>query len=219
MGQVHSYRVASTNEFKDGSSSFSFSFDSSGNLAGKLTASGNSADVAVVGGQPYIRGNSFWSSIYAGSGIPVAQMQVILGKIGTHYVHDPGDVLSLVQDAKQLLPANTPDCMGVHGKLSRGGSEILGGVRVVVINDDGTEPGGMPGRYLVADASPHRLLEADSHGPQALGQQAAHGRCPAGVNITASDIDPSRRTTFTFSQFDTIDPITKPADTVEVAAQ
>jgi len=39
------------------------------------------------------------------------------------------------------------------------------------------------------------------------------------VNITASDIDPSRRTTFTFSQFDTIDPITKPADTVEVAAQ
>ena len=96
---------------------------------------------------------------------------------------------------------------------------MLNGQRVVVINDDGSEPGGMPGRYLVADASPHRLLEADSHGPQTVGQQAANGKCPAGVNITAADVDPSRRTTFTFGQFDTIDPIANPGDTVEISAR
>ncbi|GAC1334565.1 MAG: hypothetical protein NVSMB17_16370 [Candidatus Dormibacteria bacterium] len=219
MRQVHSFRVASTNEFKDGNSSFTFSFDASGNLSGRLQVPGSQADVVVLAGQPYIRGNAFWSGIYSGSRIPPAQLQVILGKIGTHYVHDPNDVLSLVQDSKQLLPGNLPDCMGVHGKLTRGGTERLNGQRVVVLNDDGSEPGGMPGRYLVADASPHRLLEADSHGPQTLGRLAASGQCPAGSNITAGDIDRTRRTTFTFDQFDTIDPIRKPADTVEVAAQ
>ena len=218
MAQVHSYRVSSTNEFKDGTSSFSFSFDASGNLAGNIRTSGTSADVVVVDAQPYIRGNEFWSRIYSGSGIAPAQMQTILGRIGVHYVHDPNDVLSLVSDARQLLPANTPDCMGVHGKLTSGGTEILNGQRVVVVNDDGTEPGGMPARYLIADASPHRLLSAESHGPQTLGQQAASGRCPAGTNVTPDLVDASRRTTFTFSQFDTVDPIRKPADTVEIAA-
>ena len=218
MAQVHSYRVASTNEFKDGKSSFTFSFDAAGNFSGNLQTSGTSADVVVVEGQPYIRGNAFWSQIYSGSGIPAAQLQVILGKIGTHYVHDPNDVLSLVSDARQLLPADTPDCMAVHGKLSKGGLETLNGQRVVVLSDDGSEPGGMPGRYLVSDASPHRLLSADSHGPQTVGQQAANGRCPAGTNITADLVDASRKTTFTFSQFDTIDTIRKPTDTVEIAA-
>jgi hypothetical protein len=218
MAQVHAYKVTSTNEFKDGNTTFTFSYDAGGNLAGTLQTSGTSADVVLTGGQVYIRGNAFWSRIYSGSQIPAAQLQVILGKIGTHYVHDPDDVLSLVGDSKQLLPANTPDCMGVHGKLTRGGSEMLNGQRVVVVNDDGSEPGGMPGRYLVADASPHRLLEADSHGPQTLGKQAANGKCPAGVDITAADVDPGRKTTFSFSEFDAINPIVKPADTLEIAA-
>ncbi|HEY8739764.1 MAG TPA: hypothetical protein VIN56_04135, partial [Candidatus Dormibacteraeota bacterium] len=218
MAATRSFRVDSQNTTKTGSDSFTLSFADNGDFAGTVHTLGVSADAVVVGGQVYIKGREFWARVYSGSGIEPAQLQVILGKIGQRFAHDPGDVLGLLPGSKQLLPADIPDCMSVHGKLSKGGTDTFAGQTVIVLNDDGSQPGGMPGRYLIADAAPHRLLHADSHGPQTPGAPPAVGKCPAGPQVTAAAVDTSRKTTFTFSSFDRVGPVTKPTDTVEIAA-
>jgi hypothetical protein len=218
MTATRTFRVTSENSGKSGSDKFAFAFDEQGGFSGTVDTAGVHADVVVVDGQVYIKGRQFWAKVYGGSGIPPGQLQIILSRIADHWAHDPADVLGLLQGSKQLIPADVPDCMGVHGKLSKGGTDTFNGQRVDVVNDDGSQPGGMPGRYLVADAAPHRLLHADSHGPQTVGTPPAVGKCPAGNPIAATDVDPTRKTAFTFSDFESVKPVSKPADTVEIAA-
>jgi hypothetical protein len=44
------------------------------------------------------------------------------------------------------------------------------------------------------------------------------GKCPAGNPVAAADVDPTRKTSFTFSDFDSVKAVTKPSDSVEIAA-
>ncbi|HEV3233415.1 MAG TPA: hypothetical protein VG329_02565 [Candidatus Dormibacteraeota bacterium] len=203
-----------------GSISFDVSSDENGNVTGGGATGDAKFDIVIIDGKTYIKGQAFWVKVFANGGTPDPSVQALVqSKIGDHWVSGL-DSLGDSTTRSGLSPPALADCLGVHGTLSKGGTQTINGKKAIEVQDKGDSPGGRAGSRFIAVDSPHVLLRQTATGPTTAGSSPTTGKCaalatpaPAPSGSPAPDAGP---VTIDYGDYGKPVSVTKPTDTVDL---
>ncbi|MGB2941085.1 MAG: hypothetical protein WBD38_12400, partial [Candidatus Dormiibacterota bacterium] len=164
----------------------------------------------------------FWVKVFANGGTPDPSVQALVqSKIGDHWVSGL-DNLGDSTTRSGLSPPVLADCLGVHGSLSKGGTQSINGKKAIEVQDKGDSPGGRAGSRFIAVDSPHVLLRLTASGPTTAGSSPTTGKCaapatpaPAPSGSPAPDSGP---VTIDYGDYGKPVSVTTPTDTVDLAS-
>jgi hypothetical protein len=179
LAKVRSFHVAGTQTDADGHARLTGDVSASGDSRLKEVLGKQVIEVRVVGTRAYLRANrAYWSSESVGA---------LAGKLAGHWIVVPGGDKSVKALSNSLTPKRLAYCARHSaGTVTKAGTTLLGGRRVIVLKGEGDRPGTNPGRLYVAASGPTLPLRIVQTGPAKPGGKDT--RCTDSTDTTtASD--------------------------------
>jgi hypothetical protein len=190
--------------------------DGKGNAHGTGTMDGTQVEVEVYSGTFYLKGKAFWAK-QVPSSLSASQKAQYLALIGDRWVSFGATASAGSSDLAALAqPAVLADCLDDHGTLSKGGTDTVGGKKVVVVAAKADAPGDAAEKLYVSADSPHYPVRLTQTGAPMAGTPATHGKCPAGG--TGGSDSSSRDETIELSDFDKQTDISAPSDPLDLSS-